>query len=595
MADLGLNHQLERLTAALAQRYVIEREVGQGGMATVYLARDLKHRRPVAVKVLHPELAAVIGRDRFLQEIEVAARLRHPHILPLHDSGDADGILYYVMPYVAGESLRDKLAREKQLDLDEALHYTAEIADALAYAHAQGVIHRDIKPANVMLDSRHAVVTDFGVALVAHAVGTGRMTGSGLSPGTPEYMSPEQACGSPDIDARSDIYALGCVAYEMLCGEPPFVGVNPQGLLARKLSEPPRGLRVVRPAIPHAVEQVILKALATTPADRFRSAPEFVQALSRAITTGIPPAGIPPRSSGEVSVPATTAAATPVARWVATGAVVLVVGGVLLTAIGLLATMTYDDKLQIPSQYTPSRLDFPLIGIRALIPALGQAFFVLVGFVLLRYVIRLLLLVLRRVRAVWARLDALGRRAGEGWQRMWQRIRPASLAESFFIASVVLSAIVLSRFWPLLSSLWSAATEPLSLASRPMHRGFSLALTILITVLLLAWRGLYRFLEGKSETGGTVRLAQWGGLGLIVVLVLIMTMPWRLLWDNQHPRALLGGEPVYILAERGSELLLYYPDRRVTEQYRPGQGPELVRQNSTGYLFEGAEAFAGRR
>jgi hypothetical protein len=445
-----------------------------------------------------------------------------------------------------------------------------------------------------MLESRHAVVTDFGVALVAHAVGTGRMTGSGLSPGTPEYMSPEQACGSPDIDARSDIYALGCVAYEMLCGEPPFVGVNPQGLLARKLSEPPRGLRVVRPAIPHAVEQVILKALATAPADRFRTAPEFAEALNRAITSGIPPAGIPPRGSGEVSVPV-AAAGPPAARWFATVAVTLVVGAVLLTAIGVLATATYDDKLQIPSQYTPSRMDFPLVGISALIPALGQAFFVLIAYLLLGYVVRVTLFGLRHIRSVSARLDALGLSISESWRRMSRRVRPASFAEFFFIASVLASALVLSRFWPLLSSLWSRAIEPLSLASRPMHRGFSLALTILITVLLLVWRRLFRFLESRSETGGTIRLAKWGGLGLIVVLLMIMTMPWRLLWDNQHPRALLGGEPVYIVEERGSEILLYYPERRVTEQYRPAEGPDLVRLNTVGYLFEGVEGFGDRR
>ncbi|HEU5218330.1 MAG TPA: serine/threonine-protein kinase, partial [Gemmatimonadales bacterium] len=216
-----------RLQAFLADRYTIERELGRGGMATVYLARDLKHNRPVAIKVLRPELAAVLGRDRFLREIAITAGLQHPHILALLDSGEAEGSLYYVMPFVAGESLRDRLERERQLPLDDALRITREVADALDYAHRQGLIHRDIKPENILLSDRHAMVADFGIARAVEQAGGDKLTETGLAVGTPDYMSPEQAAGSADLDGRTDQYSLGCVLYEMLAGHPPFLGKNP--------------------------------------------------------------------------------------------------------------------------------------------------------------------------------------------------------------------------------------------------------------------------------------------------------------------------------------------------------------------------------
>jgi len=207
-----------RLTASLADRYRIERELGQGGMATVYLAEDLKHHRKVAVKVLRPELASALGPDRFLREIQTTANLRHPHILPLYDSGEADGFLFYVMPFVEGETLADRLSREKQLPLEDALQIAREVADALSYAHRRGVIHRDIKPANILLEAGHAAVADFGIARAVDAAGGGRLTETGLVLGSPLYMSPEQALGEKNLDGRSDLYALGCVLYEMLAG-----------------------------------------------------------------------------------------------------------------------------------------------------------------------------------------------------------------------------------------------------------------------------------------------------------------------------------------------------------------------------------------
>ena len=239
-----MNPAQDRLTNALSDRYRIEHELGAGGMATVYLAEDLKHSRKVAIKVLHPELSAVIGGDRFLTEIKTTASLQHPHILGLIDSGEADGLLYYVMPFIEGETLRGRLTREKQLPVDDSIRLTKEVAAALEFAHKRGIIHRDIKPENILLQDGQALVADFGIALAVQQAGGSRMTQTGMSLGTPAYMSPEQAMGERDIGARSDVYALGAMTYEMLAGEPPFMGPNSQAIVAKVLTEAPRPLRL---------------------------------------------------------------------------------------------------------------------------------------------------------------------------------------------------------------------------------------------------------------------------------------------------------------------------------------------------------------
>jgi serine/threonine-protein kinase len=283
---------IDRLATALADRYRIERELGQGGMATVYLAHDVRHDRKVALKVLRPELSAILGAERFLAEIKTTANLQHPHILSLFDSGEADGVVFYVMPYVEGESLRDRLTREKQLPVDEAVRIAREVADALDYAHRHGVIHRDIKPENILLHGGHAQVADFGIALaVSRSDGGTRMTETGMSLGTPHYMSPEQAMGEREITAKSDVYALGCVLYEMLTGEPPFTGPTAQAIIARVMTEEPRSLTLQRKTIPPHVEAAVVTALAKLPADRFATAAQFAEALSRpGMTTMVTPA-----------------------------------------------------------------------------------------------------------------------------------------------------------------------------------------------------------------------------------------------------------------------------------------------------------------
>ncbi|GLC23856.1 protein kinase domain-containing protein [Roseisolibacter agri] len=283
-----------RLDAALAGRYAIERELGRGGMATVYLARDLRHRRHVAVKVLLPDLAAALGAERFLREIEVTASLHHPHILPLFDSGAADGLLWYAMPYVDGETLRARLTREWQLPLDDALRIAREVADALAYAHARGVVHRDVKPENVLLQGGHAQVADFGIALaVAQATGGARMTRTGISIGTPQYMAPEQATGERTVDARADVYALGVLLYEMLAGEPPFTGPNVQAVIAKALRDRPAPPSRARDTVPPHVDAAVLAALERLPADRLPSATAFVAALSPSNAPAVRPRPTP--------------------------------------------------------------------------------------------------------------------------------------------------------------------------------------------------------------------------------------------------------------------------------------------------------------
>ncbi len=283
------------LEAALSDRYRIERELGRGGMATVYLAHDLRHARPVALKVLRPELAATLGPDRFLHEIRIAAGLQHPHILPVFDSGDAAGQLWYTMPYVEGETLRERLLREKQLPLEDARRIALQVLSALEYAHGHGVIHRDIKPENILLEGDQAVVADLGIARAMSAVGEERLTETGLSLGTPAYMSPEQACAEPNIDRRTDIYSLGCVLYEMLAGEPPYTGPTPQAIVARRLTEPPPRLRTIRDA-PESLELAIHRALARNAADRFATARDFARAITQAETTAPGSAGSRPAS-----------------------------------------------------------------------------------------------------------------------------------------------------------------------------------------------------------------------------------------------------------------------------------------------------------
>jgi eukaryotic-like serine/threonine-protein kinase len=333
------------LAASLAGRYTIDREIGRGGMATVFLARDVKHSRPVALKILNPELGAVLGVDRFLAEIRVTANLQHPNLLPLFDSGETDGTLFYVMPFVDGESLRDRLSREKQLPVAEAIHIATAVASALDYAHRHGVIHRDLKPENILLHEGQPLVADFGIALAVSNAGGTRVTQTGISLGTPQYMSPEQGTGDRAIDGRTDVYSLGAVLYEMLTGDPPHLGGTAQAIISKVLTERPRPIRSARPAVPSHVDRSVLRALEKLPADRFATAQEFSEALAgRALS-------LPETTTAE------TQAATPPQRkrWVLRAGV-----GVAVVALAALAGIGWIKALRrSPPPTTRYALDIP--------------------------------------------------------------------------------------------------------------------------------------------------------------------------------------------------------------------------------------------
>ena len=319
-----------KLAAALSGRYEIDREIGQGGMAVVYLARDVKHDRKVALKVLRPELSSAMGSERFPREIQIIAQMHHPHILPLHDSGEVDGLLYYVMPFVEGETLRQKLARGS-LSINEGVRLLMEITEALAYAHKRGVIHRDIKPDNVMIEGRHATVTDFGIAKAIHSATRDKLTTVGIAVGTPQYMAPEQAMAETTVDHRADIYSVGVLGYEILTGHPVFEGKTAQSILAAHVLEAPKDIRERRPEIPSVLAAALLKCLAKDPADRWQSAEDLLAQLELVAVT--PSGGLTPTNTRPFK--AVAGVATPVAaegtrttRRIAIAAAVIVMLGV---------------------------------------------------------------------------------------------------------------------------------------------------------------------------------------------------------------------------------------------------------------------------
>ncbi|MDH3292459.1 MAG: protein kinase [Gemmatimonadota bacterium] len=581
-----MTDQLNRLKTVLADRYAIGRELGRGGMAIVYLAEDLKHRRKVALKVLRPELTASLGAERFLREITTTAQLSHPNILPLYDSGEADGTLYYTMPFVEGESLRDRLNRENQLPIEDALQVTKEVADALGHAHSLGFVHRDVKPENILFQGGHAVVADFGIARAVTEAGGQRLTETGLAVGTPAYMSPEQASGGRQIDARSDLYSLACVLYEMLSGETLFTGPSARAIIAKVLSLPPTPVRMLRPRVPEGVEQAILVALDKSAVDRFATVGAFAAALEEGVKAE------PEQRLPGLPGPAGRGSAWSLSKVIANATAYLLGALVLFTAIGLLTTVVYDVKMQLPAEYTPSRTDFPVVGVRAATPAIILGSAVVVVYVVLKYLMRFPVFLLRRFLDVGPALDDWVRRSTGTWRRMWGSVHSAAVAELFLVAALGASILVLFAYRRLLASLWTDDTEILSCSFRPLHESYTIAVISLLAVLAVGWIGVSRYLHRRQARGVGVAVARWGGLVWMFILVMIMTMPWRLLYQNERERALLDDERVYILVERDADLVVYNAERRSTRLYRKDGTVDLKRLNTSGYVFENAEEFA---
>ncbi|MDX1578272.1 MAG: serine/threonine-protein kinase [Gemmatimonadota bacterium] len=572
----------DEVSAAVPNRFRVVRNIGEGGWAVVYLAEDQRHHRNVALKVLRPELASLVGRRRFEREVEVVARLRHPHILPLHDSGVANGISWYVMPLVEGESLRDRLEREGQLPIDEAVRIAGEVADALSYSHAHGVVHRDIKPGNILLEAGHAVVTDFGIAALTQDLDPEKLTESGTSPGTPHYMSPEQAAGEA-VDHRSDIYSLGCVLYEMLVGEPPFTGRSTQVVVARKLMGDVPSLRVVRDTVPERLERIVERALARAPADRFQSAEELagaLDALSGGVAATIEGAPVGRRTAGEKLVRA------------ALGIGVVLIG---MLTIGFLSTMAFDLKLQVPPGHSPSRSDHLIVGAQALLNVGVLTLVAVALFVFLRYAFGRVTTTVTKVPVLRRTTRVLDRHVVRRWNRLVEAAGSMTLAETFFLAVALSAVLLLSRFWDLLSVLWSTETAPLACTERPLHRAFTMAMTAWVVGVGAAWYSFFGWLVRRTGSRARLALSRWGSLALILFMLLALTTPWRLLWNGAE-RATVEGERRYLVAETASEFVAYDPVA-VASRVIPKEGEfEVERLGVIGHPFEGPEVFAsGRR
>ena len=575
------------LNAALEGRYRVERRLGEGGMATVYLAEDLKHRRSVALKVFETSDGAPVAAERFEREIETIAGLRHPHILPLHDSGQSDGLMYFVMPFVEGGTLRDRLRREGPLPLGEALRIAKEIAQALAYAHARGIVHRDIKPANVMLDSGHAVVSDFGIAFLVAASAEDRLTHTGATPGTPAYMSPEQVDEDGVVDARSDLYSLGCLLYEMLAGDPPFTGSSARAILSRKLIDPVPPLRTIRVSVPEAVERLTLQCLERTAGDRPRSAAELAERLARLEAE----AGSRDRETAGLSLdPGLVRSPVQLVSLVATMALG---AGLLLTTIGMLATRVFDQKVQMPPMYAPSRADYLVVGTQAVVPLLiWGSVGIGAWFLISRFLfpvtssgISALTQAAIGKQTVTKTIRSAIRRGSRSWSG-------ASLADLFLVAMVTVpvAVITLSPLRSVYYALMDATTEALGCQERSLHFAFSLGLPALIVGFGLARHSLFRWLRNRRTPSGGWAIARWVSAAWLVVLVVIAALPWRVLWDSDYPRALIGTERAYVIVEDDQRVLAYTPSTGSVQSFER-DAVSVTRLGVVGYLFEEPEVF----
>lgn len=567
---------LPRVSQAVGERFRIIRRLGAGGMASVYLAEDLKHHREVAIKVFDADLSEALGAERFAREIETIAGLQHPHILALHDSGYGLGLLYFVMPYVAGGTLRDRLVRKGALPVAEALRIAREVAEALDYAHGRGIVHRDIKPENILLESGHAVVSDFGIAVLVGDLPEDRLTGTGLSPGTPEYMSPEQASGGREADARADIYSLGCVLYESLAGDPPFRGASKRALIARKLVDPIPPIRTVREGLPETVERVTLRALERMPADRQQNAGELASQLgaleSEVRTADVPASPVPTPDRGWI-------------RRLATAAVYAAAGTLLLVIIGMLNTRVFDYKIQVPPMYAPTKDDYLTVGIQAVIPFAVYGFLALgLGFLLTRTLVPLTARLTTRLGATTGQTSASRR-----WRRLADSWKAGTCADVFLLTLVAAS---LAALWPF-RGIYESLAEPgpglLGCASRTLHMLHFLTMPALIVGFGVSRHVLFRWLRKRAPNDAGWTIGRWASAVWLVLLVVIVTLPWRVLYDAYYERAVVDGERAYLVTESEEGVLAYSPASGSVRFHRADV--DVERRGVVGYLFEEPEVF----
>ena len=572
---------LGAISEALGERYRVLEKLSEGGMATVYLAEDLKHGRKVALKVL---VGADLDQEtaRFAQEIETIARLRHPHILPLHDSGPVPGGLFFVMPFVSDGTLRDRLTRDGPLPVEDALRIAREIAEALSFAHAEGVVHRDIKPENIMMESGQAVVSDFGIALLGgRMAGDSGVTGKRSSPGTPVYMSPEQAAGDEVVDARTDVYSLGCVLYEMLTGAPPFSGSRGHAVLTRKLVASVPSIRIVREEVPESVEALTFKALARLAADRHQTAADLAAELGHLEST------VRTVASGAALVQAVGMARAP-GRLAVVGILYTAGVALLLTGIGLLSNRAFDLKIQIPPTYGPTRGDYLVVGIQAVIPLLLYAAVALAAaFVVGRY--------LGPWAGSWMRRRTKGSTdpppdGRKTWESLAGRRPNRAVADGFVLAMVVASILVFWPFRDLYRFLLLPGAEIYACSSRNLHLLHYMIMPGLIVLLVMVRGALFRWLRVRGNEGRDWVVARWSSLVWLVGLVVVVALPWRVLWDSYYERILIEGEPAYLLVEDDEALLAYTPASGSTRTLFRGE-ERLDRLGVVGYVFEEREVF----
>jgi serine/threonine protein kinase len=600
----------DRIGSVFAGRYTLERELGAGGMATVYLTTDHKHNRKVAVKVLRPEFAAAVGRDRFLREIEIVGHLTHPHILPLYDSGVLDELCYFVMPYVTdASSLRTRLDREGPLPIEEAIQVTREIADGLAYAHAHHVVHRDIKPQNIMLEAGHAVIADFGIALALDGVGADRLTDTGFSLGTPHYMSPEQASAARRLDGRTDVYSLGCVLYEMLAGHPPFTGPSLHAIMARHTVEPPPSLRIVRETVSESLERVCFRMLAKSPADRFQSAEELIVALTEVSyervretaptrTTGGVPTTIPsgrrtdPVRAGHTPASMLDTAASQTSLPLLVRIVLGVVAtSALLILVGFLTVTVYDEQLELPAQFTPSQSDFLVVGARALFPSSVYALITVAIAIACLQLARLLLGGALRIPSLRRRVGPIRQRV-EYWRTEFtEKARPGNVADLFLIFAVLVAGAAIAASVPLLTAVFTSDVSVLGCARRGDHRFYQPAMTAVIVGLAFGRFRLLRWVRWRTGDLAAAAVTRWATGALVVLLIVVMTLPWRLMWPAGNERVRIGDDRGYVLQESMSHIVVYNADRERASSYEKPVGPELVRLGLGGYVFEEPHIF----